>query len=102
MLNTEFSQGVLICVLIGLLFFLFAWLIWKKKKLWLIAGYQESEFQGDKNKLARDMGIFCMIIGVIIMISPFAIHYIGEWMIGVLIPLFIVLTIGVIVKVNRE
>jgi Domain of unknown function (DUF3784) len=54
--------------------FLFSWLIWKKKKLWLIAGYQESEFKGDKENLAKTMGIFCLTIGVFVIALPFGLH----------------------------
>jgi len=58
-------MNTLIGIAVSVLFFFAGYLIWKKQKLWLLAGYQDSEFKGDKKKLARDGGLFCIIIGVL-------------------------------------
>lgn len=55
---------------VTLLFFILAYLIWGKKKLFFIAGYEEGGIK-DKDKLARYMGIFLIIFGISIFFIPF-------------------------------
>ncbi|MGE7623868.1 DUF3784 domain-containing protein [Viridibacillus sp. NPDC096237] len=98
--NTEFLIAVLICLILGLLMFLCGWLIWKKKKLGLIAGFQESEFKGDKEKLAKDMGIFSIFIGVIVIALPFGLQYIGEWVAWLFTIVIFVSSIFIVIKIN--
>lgn len=54
----------------ALIFFVLAYLIWVKKKLSFIAGYEEGAVK-DKDKLARYMGIFLIIFGISIFFIPF-------------------------------
>lgn len=98
--NTEFLIAVLICLIVGLLMFLCGWLIWKKKKLGLIAGFQESEYKGDKEKLAKDMGVFSIFIGVFVIVLPFGLQYIGEWVAWAFSIVIFVSSIFIFIKIN--
>ncbi|WP_079514979.1 DUF3784 domain-containing protein [Rossellomorea marisflavi] len=85
--------------LVGSLFaslFLFgsAYLIWYKKDLTFIAGYDEKKFKGDKDRLARAYGIFCLASGILTVILPFALEFIGSYA-GALFGTWI--TVGVLV-----
>ncbi|NNU94075.1 DUF3784 domain-containing protein [Geobacillus sp. NFOSA3] len=98
-LNTDFSTAIVICIITGLLFILVGWLIWKKKKLKLIAGYDEKQYKGDKNKLARVMGIYSITLGVIIIIFPFLMEYLGDWSSWILIGIIVFLTLFTLIRV---
>ncbi|MBV6682554.1 DUF3784 domain-containing protein [Bacillus sp. JRC01] len=85
--------------IVGSLFaslFLFgsAYLIWYKKDLTFIAGYDEKKFQGDKDRLARAYGIFCLASGILTVILPFALELIGSYA-GAIFGIWI--TVGVLV-----
>ncbi|ETT81500.1 DUF3784 domain-containing protein [Viridibacillus sp. FSL R5-0477] len=75
-------------------------MIWKKKKLSLIAGFQESDFNGDKEKLAKDIWIFSIFIGVVGIAFPFSIQLIGEWVAWVLTIVIFVSSIFNVIKIN--
>lgn len=47
------------------------------QKLWLIAGYQEESFLGDKNKLAKLFGLFSYIVGIATFLLPFGLDFFG-------------------------
>lgn len=70
-----FLAALIICIFVSLLCFLFGFLIWKKKKGFLIAGYNEETFQGDKDKLAKSIGLFVIGIGVLTLALPFSLAY---------------------------
>ncbi|WP_083669708.1 DUF3784 domain-containing protein [Viridibacillus sp. FSL H8-0123] len=74
-------------------------MIWKKKKLSLIAGFQESDFNGDKEKLAKDIWIFSIFIGVVGIAFPFSIQLIGEWVAWVLTIVIFVSSIFNVIKI---
>ena len=69
--------GVIACIFVSVLLSLFSFVIWKKKDLSFVAGYNEQTFGGDKNKLANAVGIFLMISAVLILMLPFALEFIG-------------------------
>ena len=50
------SMPVLVCSLISVFMLVLGYLIWVKKKLFLIAGYKEESFKGNKERLAKTMG----------------------------------------------
>lgn len=50
--------GFLVCLFVGLLIIFLGYQIHVKKRLFLLAGYQEETFVGDKNKLAKLSGAF--------------------------------------------
>ncbi|MEC2076356.1 DUF3784 domain-containing protein [Metabacillus fastidiosus] len=70
--------GILSCTLTSVILFLFSYLIWSKKELSLISGYNEKTFKGDKNKLAKAVGLFLIINGVLVFILPFGLEFIGS------------------------
>ncbi|WP_235887968.1 DUF3784 domain-containing protein [Neobacillus paridis] len=87
-------------IAVSAIFFIVGYLIWKKQKLWLIAGYQDSEFKGDKKKLARDGGIFCVIIGLLTLGLSLFIELVGN-ILGVIYAITVViLSIIFVIKVN--
>ena len=49
-----------------------------KKKLWLIAGYQEETFVGDKERLAKVSGVFLYVVGITTFLLPFGLESIGD------------------------
>ncbi|MGE7854485.1 DUF3784 domain-containing protein [Bacillus paramycoides] len=69
--------GFLICALVGLIIVIMGYLIHIKKQLFLIAGYQEATFIGDKNKLAKLFGIFAYIVGIATILLPFGLELFG-------------------------
>ncbi|GMN98896.1 DUF3784 domain-containing protein [Parageobacillus thermoglucosidasius] len=92
--------GVIICSIASLLMILLGYLIWAKKKLFLIAGYDEETFVGDKEKLAKAMGMFSIFVGILIFIFPFTLEYIGSFT-GYIFAIIIVLgTMVMFIYVN--
>ena len=69
--------GIITCLFVSVILFSFSFLIWKKKDLSFVSGYNEQTFKGDKNKLANAVGIFLMINAVLTLILPFALEFIG-------------------------
>lgn len=71
--------GFVVCGIVSFIMFIFGYLIWRKKQLYLIAGYNEKEFKGNKEKLAKVTGIFCICISILTFAFPFGLEYIGEF-----------------------
>ena len=69
--------GIITCIFVSVILFLFSFIIWKKKDLSFVAGYNEQTFSGDRNKLANAVGAFLMISAVLTLILPFALVFIG-------------------------
>ncbi|WP_162920092.1 DUF3784 domain-containing protein [Paenisporosarcina cavernae] len=87
-------------IALSLLFFLASYFIWKKQKLWLLAGYHEENFIGDKKRLARDAGIFTFIIGLLTLAMSLLIDSYGDF-VGIIYAIVIaILSIGFLIKVN--
>ncbi|SDB81479.1 DUF3784 domain-containing protein [Shouchella lonarensis] len=87
-----FAGVVTIAVFASMQLFIVSWLIWKKKMLSLVAGYDEDTFKGDKNKLARETGLVATITGLLVLMLPFADEYVGEWagnMVGIVMAVMI-------------
>lgn len=82
------------CLFASLFLFQSAYLIWYKKDLTFIAGYDEKKFKGDKDRLARAYGIFCLASGILTVLLPFGMEFIGSYT-GVIIGIWI--TVGVFV-----
>ncbi|MGG4548945.1 DUF3784 domain-containing protein [Rossellomorea marisflavi] len=70
--------AIVTCLFASLILFGSAYLIWYKN-LTFIAGYDEKKFKGDKDRLARAYGIFCLASGILIVILPFAFALIGSY-----------------------
>lgn len=95
-----FLGGLITCLLVSSILFFFSYLIWKKKELSFISGYNEQTFKGDKNKLAKAVGSFLMITGVLTLILPFTLEFIGS--IGGIIFTTIIISgiIGLVININ--
>lgn len=92
--------GFLVCLFVSLLLFSFSYLIWKKKDLSIIAGYDENTFKGDKDKLAKAAGSFLLVIGILTLILPFALEFVGSF-VGILFGTIIIVgTIGLVIYIN--
>jgi Domain of unknown function (DUF3784) len=78
----------------SLILFGSTYLIWYKKDLTFIAGYDEKKFKGEKVRLARAYGIFCLVSGILTVLLPFALELIGSYA-GALFGIWI--TVGVVV-----
>ncbi|MEY8346810.1 DUF3784 domain-containing protein [Bacillus cereus] len=70
--------GFITCFLIGMLIMILGYQIHIKKRLFLLAGYQEETFIGDKEKLAKIAGIFSYVIGITTALLPFGLEAIGD------------------------
>lgn len=92
--------GIITCIFVSVLFFLFSFLIWKKKDLSLISAYNEQTFKGDKHKLAKGVGIFLLIIGLLILILPFALEFSGNIGGTIVVIMMIIGIIGLAIYIN--
>ncbi|WP_081806701.1 DUF3784 domain-containing protein [Bacillus sp. H1a] len=70
--------GFVICTLVSLIIIISGYLIHIKKYLFLIAGYQEATFIGDKDKLAKLFGTFAYIVGIATFLLPFGLEFLGD------------------------
>ncbi|MGE7693886.1 DUF3784 domain-containing protein [Lysinibacillus sp. NPDC094177] len=70
--------GYVTCIVLAILIIFMGYLIHIKKKLGLIAGYQEDSFIGDKDKLAKLFGIFSYIVGIATLLLPFGLEFWGN------------------------
>ncbi|XRG79821.1 hypothetical protein V5E38_05745 [Rossellomorea sp. GAMAL-10_SWC] len=85
---------ILIYLLAALVIFAFAYMIWKKKMLFLLIGFNEKLFLGDKEKLAKRVGIITTIIGLGTFLLPIFTYIFGQNAIsfyGVFVLLFVTL-----------
>lgn len=57
------DTNLIVGIFCSIMFFAFSYLIWNKKQLWLIAGYEKGKIK-EENKLAKSMGIFLIISGI--------------------------------------
>ncbi|PFD92631.1 DUF3784 domain-containing protein [Bacillus cereus] len=70
--------GLGICTIVSLIIMISGYQIHIKKRLSLIAGYQEETFIGDKNKLAKLFGIFAYVVGIATFLLPFGLEIFGN------------------------
>jgi len=95
-----FWGGFITCLFVSLLFFLFSYLIWHKKQLTLIAGFDESSYKGNKDKLAKTTGIFTLLVGILTLILPLGLEFLGSY-VGIIFTVIIVIgTFGFIIYIN--
>lgn len=92
--------GIVACIFVSMLLSLFSFVIWKKKDLSFIAGYNEQTFSGDKNKLANAVGAFLMVCAVLTLILPFALEFIGA-IVGILFAIILITgIIGLVIYIK--
>ena len=84
--------GFITCLFVSTICFLFGYLIWKKKELSFISGYNEKTYSGDKAKLAYGVGVLLIGIGVLTLLLPFGLEFIGS-IIGTLYGIVVVASI---------
>ncbi|MGE7603529.1 DUF3784 domain-containing protein [Peribacillus sp. NPDC097675] len=65
-------------MVIGLIIVISGCLIWFKKMLFLIAGYNESSFFGNKDKLAKRAGIIIILLGIVTILFPYFQNSLGD------------------------
>lgn len=87
-----FLGGFIACLFVSIICFLFGYLIWKKKELSLISGYNEKTYSGDRDKLAYGVGLLLIGIGVLTLLLPFGLEFIGS-IIGTLYGIIVVVSI---------
>ncbi|WP_449538640.1 DUF3784 domain-containing protein [Ferdinandcohnia sp. Marseille-Q9671] len=93
--------GFIVCAIVGLLCIFMGLLIWKKKQLSLIAGYNEETFKGDKNRLAKAVGQFTILVGILTILLPFGLEFINE-LLGAVFGIVVVLgVIGLLIYINK-
>ncbi|MFS0820677.1 DUF3784 domain-containing protein [Bacillus sp. 1P02SD] len=93
--------GFIICFLVGLFCIFMGYLIWKKKQLSLIAGYNEETYKGDKEKLAKVVGLFTIFVGLLTILLPFGLEFVSE-LFGLLFGAVITIgSIALIIYVNK-
>ncbi|WJE54274.1 DUF3784 domain-containing protein [Bacillus cereus] len=86
----------IICFLVGMLMIILGYQIHIKKRLFLLAGYQEETFVGDKEKLAKIAGIFSYVMGITTALLPFGLEAIGDAA-GIVYGIFVVISTIVLV-----
>lgn len=91
-----FLGSFITCLFVSMIFFLFGYLIWKKKDLSFISGYNEKTYSGDKEKLARGVGLLLLEIGILTLLLPFGLEFIGS-ITGTLYGIIVVVSIVVCV-----
>ncbi|MBV6682493.1 DUF3784 domain-containing protein [Bacillus sp. JRC01] len=69
-------MGSLIC-------FLFSYLIGYKKMLFLIIGYKDELFLGDKDRLSKRVGVIAFLLGIITLLLPLGVELLGNIVINI-------------------
>lgn len=87
-------------IVAGLGIIMLGYLIWVKKMLQLIIGYNEATFYGDKDKYAKRMGLLAISLGVLVLSMPFAIMLFGDIVNQIYQILAMILVILIIVVAN--
>ena len=95
------SDGLIITSIVGLICIVLGYLIWYKKMLFLIAGYNEATFEGDKEKLAKGTGIVLIISGIVTILLPYFLYWFGNTM-GIIYCLLIIIGIIVIIRMRSK
>lgn len=67
-------NGFILTSIVGFILILLGYLIWYKKMLFLIAGYNEITFEGDKEKLAKGTGIVLILLGIVLIVLPYFLY----------------------------
>ncbi|MBK3493764.1 DUF3784 domain-containing protein [Viridibacillus sp. YIM B01967] len=65
---------ILITSLISLSIAALGIFIYKTEDVELVAGYNEQKFKGDKAKFAKNNGLFCIALAILLFLTPFLKH----------------------------
>ncbi|MBX4163801.1 DUF3784 domain-containing protein [Priestia megaterium] len=77
--------------MVSLICFLFSYLIGYKKMLFLIIGYKDELFLGDKDKLSKRVGIIAFLLGIITLLLPLGVNWLGNIVINIYVFIVIIL-----------
>lgn len=73
-----FLGSFIACLFVSVICFLFSYLVWRKKELSFISGYSEKTFSGDKEKLAKGIGLLLLVTGILTFFLPFGLEFLGS------------------------
>lgn len=93
--------GIIITMVVGLICIFLGYLIWFKKMLFLIAGYNDDTFEGDKEKLAKGTGIVLILSGIMTILLPYFLYLFGNTM-GIVYCLLIIIGVLAIILVKSK
>lgn len=79
MLTVKIILTYIISILIGVISISIGNLVWKKKRLSIITGFDEATFQGDKEAFGKLLGQFTIYFGIGLISLPFGLQFIGTW-----------------------
>ncbi|MCQ9282530.1 hypothetical protein NQ129_12145 [Priestia aryabhattai] len=65
-------------LIVSIICFLFSYLIGYKKMLFLVIGYKDELFLGDKNKLGKRIGTIAFLLGVMTLLLPLGLTWFGS------------------------
>lgn len=74
---------IILTTIVGVICIFTGYLIWFKKMLFLIAGYNDATFAGDKEKLAKEAGFVLILAGIMVILLPYFLYFFG-YMMGVI------------------
>ncbi|WP_409304956.1 DUF3784 domain-containing protein [Peribacillus sp. SCS-155] len=86
-------MNLLTSIFVATAFFIFSYLIWKRKMLFLIIGYEEKRFFGDKNTLAKRVGYILATMGVLTLLVPIMSPIFGSVVMYIYVSTVIILVI---------
>lgn len=86
--------SIIVFGIIGVIGILSGWLIWAKKTLWLLAGYDPLKVE-DKEGLAKFAGFRICLIGICIGLFPVA-HLFGNVFLWILLGLFTIIVLNTV------
>lgn len=95
------SDGLIITTIVGLICIALGYLIGYKKMLFLIAGYNEDTFEGDKEKLVKGTGVVLVISGIVTILFPFFLYWFGNT-VGIIYCLIIIIGVMVIIMMKSK
>jgi hypothetical protein len=93
-------SGMIGTIIVGIIIISVGLLIWKKKMLFLLAGFRSDEFYGNPEVFAKRMGLLAILMGFITVLLPFFILVFGGIAKKVYEVLMIILVVGALVVGN--
>ncbi|WP_432355405.1 DUF3784 domain-containing protein [Sporosarcina sp. A2] len=89
-----FLGSFIACLFVSVICFSFSYLIWRKKEFSLISGYNEKTYSGDREKLAKGIGLLSLGTGILTFFLPFGLEFIGS-ITGMLYGIIVVVSTGI-------
>lgn len=95
-------NGFILTLIVGFILILLGYLIWYKKMLFLIAGYNETTFEGDKEKLAKGTGIVLILLGIVLIVLPYFLYWFGKTLVYCLLAIIGIAGIIVVIMMKSK